>query len=225
MFQSHPSRTLNQIFSTRPFQGVEPDKAEFLFVGLDANYSADLDDSEVFQDVIEYHEDGPGFWRSSGVHHPFLLPKYRGDGKRYHRNFARIGFTAADADRIGFVELLHVPTVGRSQLTPQDLNASHLERLDDVIRNGMAKHTFLSASVAKLMKLSGIYPWLNTKDKQDGVLPVLYAARGRSVHLHLHFSNYGKFQAQMDAEAKAISSLLGQARFGATSPQHDPSQY
>jgi hypothetical protein len=209
MFQQHPSRILNQAFSDRPYQGVEPDRAEFLFVGLDANYSVDLERLEVFRDVLDYHEDGATFWRTHGVHHPFLLPNYRGDGQRYHRNFARIGFTPAHADRVSFVELLHVPTVGRSQLTPQDLDHSHLQKLDEAIRSGMTRYTFLSAGVAKLMQLSGAFPWLDTKNRSEGILPVLYASHGRSVHLHLHFSNYGKFRAQMEAEAKAISLMLG----------------
>lgn len=66
--------------------------ATFLFVGLDANYSPDLEASPSFQSVLEYHEDGVAFWRRYGVHHPFLLPEYRGDGRRYHRTFAKIGF-------------------------------------------------------------------------------------------------------------------------------------
>ncbi|NPC56683.1 hypothetical protein HNE04_13700 [Caenimonas sp. S4] len=196
------------MFSVRPFQGVEPERAEFLFVGLDANYSAGIERSEVFRSVVEYHENGAAFWRTNGVHHPFLLQQYKGDGKKYHRNFARIGFTPAHADSVGFVELLRVPTVGRSRLTPQDLDPSHLQRIDKAIRSGRAKYTFLSAGVAKLMQRSGAFPWLDTKNKRGGILPVLYASHGRSVHLHLHFSNFGKFQARMDAEARAIASLL-----------------
>lgn len=208
MFQSHPSRVLNELFSDRPFQGVEPNRAEFLFVGLDANYSAGIERSEVFRSVVEYHEDGAAFWRTNRVHHPFLLPQYSGAGKKYHRNFARIGLTPAHADSVGFVELLHIPTVGRSRLTAKDLNPSHLQRIDQAIRSGRAKYTFLSAGVARLMQQSGAFSWLNTKNKSGGILPVLYARHGRSVHLHLHFSNYGKFQARMDAEASAIASLL-----------------
>jgi hypothetical protein len=72
----------------------------------------------------------------------------------------------------------------------------------------MARYTFLSAGAARLMQLSGAFPWLDTQNRSEGILPVLYASHGRSVHLHLHFSNYGKFQAQMDEEAKAISMML-----------------
>jgi hypothetical protein len=92
MYIPHPSFELNRRFRLRPYQGVEPSLATFLFVGLDANYSPDLEASPSFQSVLEYHEDGVAFWRRYGVHHPFLLPEYRGDGRRYHRTFAKIGF-------------------------------------------------------------------------------------------------------------------------------------
>jgi hypothetical protein len=208
MFQPHPSQVLNELFSIRPYQGVDPNRAEFLFIGLDANYSAEIEFSAIFPSVVAYHEDGAAFWRLNGLHHPFLLPSYGGDGQRYHRSFARIGLTPAHADKVSFVELLHVPTVGRSQLSPLDLNRSHLQRIDEAILRGSAKHTFVSAGVARLMKLSGRFPWLATRQTAAGLLPVLYSHQGRSVHLHLHFSNYGKFQAQMDAEARAFASLL-----------------
>jgi hypothetical protein len=91
MYRPHPSAELNAKFAARPYQGVEPSAATFLFVGLDANYSLDLEQSPSFRRVLEYHEDGVAFWQRYGVHHPFLLPEYRGDGRRYHRTFARIG--------------------------------------------------------------------------------------------------------------------------------------
>jgi hypothetical protein len=212
MFQPHPTQLLNELFSARPYQGVDPNCAEFLFIGLDANYSAEIESSIVFPSVVAYHQDGAAFWRANRVHHPFLLPSYSGDGQRYHRNFSRIGFTPEHADKVSFLELLHVPTVGRNELSPQDLSRAHLQRIDQAIRNGSAKHTFVSAGVVRLMKLSGEFPWLETSQKPAGLLPVLYSSPGRSVHLHLHFSNYGKFQAQMDAEAEAIFLLLKKER-------------
>lgn len=160
MYQSHPSEELNAQFRHRPYQGVEPSAATFLFVGLDANYSATIERSPSFQSVLEYHQDGVAFWRRYGVHHPFLLPEYRGDGRRYHRAFARIGFTPGHATLVSFAELLHVPTVGRNKLVPQDFDPAHLHRLDAAIRHGNAKHIFVSASVARLMQASKTFPWL-----------------------------------------------------------------
>ena len=208
MYQRHPSAELYERFRRRPYQGVEPATSKFLFVGLDANYGPDLERSPSFQHVLEYHEDGPAFWRRYGVHHPFLLPSSRGDGRRYHRTFSRIGFRPEHAHLVSFVELLHVPSVGRSRLTPQNLDLSHMRWLNNAIVHGTAKFVFVSAGVAALMRASGSFPWLPAKAHGDGPLRLLHSEPARSVYLHLHFSNYGKFQRQLDDEASAIGRLL-----------------
>lgn len=208
MYQSHPSEELNAQFRHRPYQGVEPSEATFLFIGLDANYDENLEQSPSFGSVLEYHQDGVAFWRRHGVHHPFLLPDYRGDGRRYHRTFARIGFTPKHAPLVSFAELLHVPTGGRSQLAPQDLDPAHLHRLNAAILHGNAKHIFVSAGVARLMQASRAFPWLPKAPTALGALSVLYRDASRTVYSHLHFSNYGKFEQRLQEEARAIAALL-----------------
>src|SRR5688572_22512192 len=122
MFEAHPSEKLNRAFREKPYQGAEPECARFLFVGLDANYAKDVESSPIFQKVIEYHEDGPAFWQKYGVHHPFLLSEYSGEGKKYHRNFAQIGFGPEQAQDVSFVEALHVPTIQTRNLKTTDLD-------------------------------------------------------------------------------------------------------
>ena len=208
MYETHPSLELNAQFRHRPFQGVAPPEAMFLFIGLDANYDPDLENSPSFHSVLEYHRDGVAFWRRRGVHHPFLLPEYRGDGRRYHRTFARIGFTPKDAHLVSFAELLHIPTVGRSSLTPQDLDPLHLRWLNEAILHGQAKYIFVSAGVARLMRASKAFPWLPKKPDTSRPLRILYGDPTRTVYSHLHFSNYGKFQKQLEEEANSIAALL-----------------
>lgn len=208
MYLPHPSRELQARFLQRPFQGAEPSSATFMFVGLDANYDPSIETSTSYSSILEYHEDGVAFWRGHGVHHPFLLPSYRGDGRRYHLNFSRIGFASSHAHLVSFVELLHVPTVGRSNLSVGDLDSSHLRALDSFIRAGNAQHIFVSAGVARLMRETRAFPWLPKQPLTSGTLPVLHREGGRTVYLHLHFSNYGKFQQKLEAEARAIHSLL-----------------
>ena len=208
MYQSHPCAELNMLFRHRPYQGVKPSEATFLFIGLDANYAPDLESSPAFRAVLEYHQDGVAFWRKHGVHHPFLLPDYRGDGRRYHRTFARIGFTPAHAHLVSFAELLHVPTVGRNELSSQDFDLPHLHNLNDAIIYGKAKHIFVSAGVARLMRTSKVFPWLPKEPSSAGPLRVLYSEPDRCVYSHLHFSNYGKFQQQLGDEARAMAALL-----------------
>jgi hypothetical protein len=208
MFQPHPSSILTEHFRQKPHQGADLRSARFLFVGLDANYAADVEASPIFPRLLDYHEDGPEFWRSTGVHHPFLLPQYKGDGKRYHRTFSKIGFQPCHADQISFVELLDRPTVGRSSLVARDLDPQHLSKLHRAIFDGAAQFIFLSAGVQRLLVASGSFPRLSTVRRNQGVLRVLYEDHNRAIFLHLHFSNYGKFELQLQAEAKEIAALL-----------------
>jgi hypothetical protein len=208
MYLPHPSDELNARFRHRPYQGVEPSAATFLFIGLDANYDPDLERSPSYRTVLEYHEDGVAFWRRHGVHHPFLLPGYRGDGRRYHRTFARIGFRPRHADLVSFVELLHVPNVSRNKLEPQDLDISHLRAVNAAILNGKARHIFVPAGVARLMQASKVFPWLPKAAAGDGPLRVLYTEPMRTVYSHLHFSNYGKYQQQLEREVHVIAALV-----------------
>jgi hypothetical protein len=208
VYQPHPSAELNALFQHRPFQGADPEQSRFLFVGLDANYDANLELSSSYRSVLEYHADGVAFWRRHGVHHPFLLPTYRGDGRRYHLNFAKIGFTPDEADQVSFIELLHVPTVGRNKLVAGDLVPLHLARINSLVTAGNTRHVFLSAGVACLMTATTRFQWLTTPKPSSGDLPILYSVGRTRVYLHLHFSNYGKFQAQLEREAQAIARLI-----------------
>lgn len=208
MYKAHPSKELRQHFADRPYQGANPMEAKLLFVGLDANYDEAIANSPAYPSVLDYHQDGVAFWRRHGVHHPFLLPSYRGDGRRYHQTFAKIGFQPDHAHLVSFVELLHLPTVGRSQLVPDDLDSGHLTWLDNVIRAGEAQHIFVSAGVLRLMQSTGQFQWLHASPTSKDSLPVLYDDGRRQVYRHLHFSNYGKFQAQLERERMQIGALL-----------------
>jgi hypothetical protein len=54
--------------------------AKILFVGRDANWAYDVETQEVFNYISEYLTDGVRFWNNYKIHHPFLLPNYKGDG-------------------------------------------------------------------------------------------------------------------------------------------------
>ncbi len=209
MHHPHPSNKLNEIFTAKPYQGVAPEQASFLFIGLDANYDAAIEAHAIFPKILEYHRAGVAFWQKYGVHHPFLLAGYSGDGKLYHRSFAKIGFQPEHAGMVSFAELLHVPTSGRSKLEVKDLSKSHLNRLNDAIIDGQAKYIFIPEGVAQLMRLTGAFPWLQKKPpSKDGPLNILYHQPNKTVYKHLHFSNYGKFEVQKQQELAYIGSLL-----------------
>lgn len=209
MYIVHPSPELNDLFFRKPFQGAEPESAEYLFVGLDANYEADVHQKPIFQKLREYHDDGVRFWQEYGVHHPFLLPEYTGDGKFYHRSFARIGLKPEHAPLVSFIELLHVPTVGRNKLHSEDLSTSHLEFIKSVILDGRAKHIFVPSGVARLMRSTDCFSWLpKTVEINPGKLSTLYRRNAKTIYSHLHFSVYGKFEKQKIEELAAIHEIL-----------------
>ena len=208
MFHRHPSKLLNAHFQAKPYQGANPEHSRFLFVGLDANYSETIEQNSIFKNILLYHEDGPRFWTDTGVHHPFVLPSYKGDGRRYHVTFAKIGFQPKHAQSVSFIELLHCPTVGRSKLVLQDLDPTHLELIHHYIFAGKAKYIFISSGVLRLMSATKIFRNLGTVNQQLGALRVLYEDDDRAVFLHLHFSNYGKFELQLQAESRGIAELL-----------------
>lgn len=209
MFTAHPSPSLNALFREKPYQGADPSTAKFLFMGLDANYDPEIAGKPIFIKLQEYHEDGATFWRHHHVHHPFLLPQYTGDGRFYHRSFAHIGFTPEHAAQVSFVELLHVPTVGRSELVPADLSSQHLSMLKEVVLAGAAQHIFIPQAVTRLMHATVQFAWLAKKPTEYfGPLGILYREDTKSVYSHLHFSVYGKFEARKANEAIAIRSLI-----------------
>lgn len=209
MYRLHPSPVLRKLFDAAPYQGANPGAARYLFVGLDANYSEDIESSQVFSRLVEYHEAGAAFWQRHRVHHPFLLPGYSGDGRKYHKAFASIGFGPEHAEMVSFVELLHVPTVGRNALRVEDLNPTHLGWINDVILERDPEHIFIPNSVAVLMMATGQFPWLRPlQGRAREVLP-LWARFGRKcIYKHLHFSVYGKFERQKQQELAAIRTLL-----------------
>lgn len=210
MYELHPSARLREAFAARPFQGAVPENAKYIFVGLDANYAPDIERSPIFDDVISYLADGPGFWRRSGVHHPFRLPQYgNGDGARYHRTFASIGFGPQHAGEVSFYELLHVPTCGRNKLTPQDFDRGHLERLSRLVLEGAGRSVFMPDSAARLLRAAGVAKWLSKEPgKGDGALGHWYRSPSTTVYCHYHLSVYGHQEATKRAQIEEIRGLI-----------------
>lgn len=209
MYHPHPSQRLTELFNATPYQGVSPDRARFLFIGLDANYSATIEREPIFSRILEYHDDGKAFWQKYGVHHPFLLPGYTGSGRYYHRSFAEIGFGPEHAGVVSFAELLHLPTTGQSKLKVCELDSNHLRKLQSWVLEGQAEHIFFPAGVVRLLRSSKLFQWLPKKPLgQEGALKILLDKPKKRVYQHLHFSNYGKFLAQKQQEAADIRRLL-----------------
>lgn len=221
MYHLHPSAALNKAFSLKPFQGVEPERSKFLFIGLDANYDPNIETSPIFPQVLLYLNNGVEFWKQYGVHHPFMLPTYRGEGKYYHEWFAKIGFRPEDAAEVCFFDLLHVPTCsqkkvkgqevdGHNKLESQDLDAHHLERLNKAILYGRAQYVFISGGVARLMRASGKFVWMPQKRQSIGQpLEVWHRTQNKTIYWHYHFSVYRKkFLERKINQINAIRDLI-----------------
>jgi hypothetical protein len=142
-FGRHPSEKLQQIFSQRPFQIQEPEKAKIIFLGLDANLDKNIEKNEnFFNDLLEYLNDGVKYWKSNGYHTPMLKSTYNGDGKVYHERFCKLGFSSKNADDVCFIELLKYCTYGKStgknkklfmEMLLNNENKYHVERIKRLV--------------------------------------------------------------------------------------------
>ncbi|TAN43339.1 MAG: hypothetical protein EPN25_00750 [Nitrospirae bacterium] len=206
-YTMHPSEKLVSMFKEKPWQGCNPSTAQFLFVGLDANYSADIETS--LPEVFDYLRSGVDFWQTTGVHHPFRLPQYKGSGKKYHDKFAEIGFTSEHAKLVSFIELLHLPTVGISKLNVADLSTDHLQSLAKIFDNGTAKYIFLTPKGISLMRETKLFPWLKGKPvRMDGDLAVLRDQYGQTIYSMYHLSCYGWQLQVLNRQIKQIRNIV-----------------
>lgn len=173
-YDQHDSVALNEIFAAQefPHQGQNPMDASVVFFGLDANYSPGISDhAAFFERIIEYHNDGVGFWKRYGVHHPFLQGDYplkkNTGGVPYHRKFTWLGLDDRFADTVSFVELIPVPTTGRTDPSSfwQLFQPDHARRIDALVESGERRMIVLSKSVAdQYMRVAakryGVFLWL-----------------------------------------------------------------
>ena len=156
----HPSEVLQNLFQQKPYQGRNPAEARYIIFGIDANFPINIHEDEnnvFFQRVLEYLEDGPAFCRRYGVHHPFLLEEnpYRKGGKTYHQNIRRY-YKFKNIEEISFIELLNIPTFGRTgnnqDILINMINIEHFQFLQESIFNSLnnqRKDIFISPGVKK----------------------------------------------------------------------------
>ena len=54
MYSKHPSLELTELFKSKPYQGQNPRRAKILFLGLDANFGANIATDGFFPRIKEY---------------------------------------------------------------------------------------------------------------------------------------------------------------------------
>ncbi len=99
---------------------------------------------------------------------------------------------------MSFVEIVPVPTYGRSDLRTSDLRteeiANHLQALSEIILGGR-QHVFISKSVGNLLRRSQYFPWLPMEPTfdQSGLLEHLKIwnnEKRKYIYCHTHFSRW-----------------------------------
>ena len=210
-YGAHPSARLNALFRARPYQGADPETATFIFVGLDANFALDVEQSQDFEDLRTYLEDGVAYWRRTSLHHPFLSERYRGSGKRYHQQFAKIGFSADDAARVSFVELAHLPTHGSGSPQVHELNPTHLDRLEAWMTRGSARFVVMPKSVVRLLHNAGRMRWLDLgSSARFRSLPVIGRRGGALFLAPFHLSYRYAPMSERDQQLADLRSLISE---------------
>jgi hypothetical protein len=209
-YNCHTSNRLKDCFKKKPWQGDDPTKARFLFVGLDANFDANIENT--LPEIFDYLDDGVGYWQGERVHHPFMRPDYRGNGRLYHDRFAKIGFTPEQAELVSFIELLPVPTTGRSDLRASDLLPEHLDHLCKLANwfdRGSAKYVFLPCSVVRFMRhptLRDKFSWMPPPTPMDDGLKVL-RNNGQIIYEMYHFACWGWQLPLLERQIAQIANL------------------
>jgi|JI10StandDraft_1071094.scaffolds.fasta_scaffold248265_3 hypothetical protein len=197
IFQRHPSQKLNLLYKVKSYQGANPTFAKILFIGRDPNWDISIDESPIFDLINEYLNDGVQFWQKYNIHHPFLHPKYDGEGKKYHNAISRLNFENRLANYISFIEIIGFPTTGMSSTKNRlfneyllsDENLEHLIELD-ILLNDSDKLIFVYWGMLDLLKYlnrkTGLFAKFKEIDKKSMCRTDLN--KFGNIYFHKHFS-------------------------------------
>ena len=197
-FGRHPSKKLNDLYSKRSYQGANPVDAKVLFVGRDPNWPDGIDGEKMFKSVEEYLTDGISFWKKNRIHHPFLLPGYVGDGRRYHKLFSKLNLDSSVANKISFVELIGFPTTGMARSNGKVFkeyllskeNRNHLIELDKLL-NDTDKMIFIAWGLTNdfkfLYERTRLFKKFAKLNKSE--MDINDLNQFENIYIHRHFSD------------------------------------
>lgn len=198
VFQKHPSKLLNELYAKKNHQGAHPKDAKVLFIGRDPNWAINVENMVVFKYIEEYLNDGIGFWNKYEIHHPFLLPDYKGDGKRYHKIFSKLKLNRTASSEISFLELIGFPTTGMAKSNNKffinyllsEENKNHLIELDYFLSN-CNKTIFVAWGLIEDFKIiharTGLFKKFAEIDKSKMLITELN--QFENIFIHRHFSD------------------------------------
>ncbi len=197
-FEKHPSKLLNDLYLKKNYQGANPIYAKVLFVGSDPNWAINVETQEMFNSVSEYLNDGITFWKENNIHHPFLLPNYKGDGKRYHRIFSKLKIESRFSSNISFVELVGFPTTGMAKTNNKiyreflllESNRNNLLELDKLL-NHSDKKIFIAWGLMDDFKFlynkTGLFKKFAELLKSE--MNINDLNQSDNIYIHRHFSD------------------------------------
>ncbi|WP_278035477.1 hypothetical protein [Flavobacterium nitratireducens] len=198
IFQKHQSEELNKLYLKKNYQGANPNDAKILFVGRDPNWASDIETMRLFRYISEYLTDGVSFWNKYKIHHPFLLPNYKGDGKRYHKIFSKLNIESSFSNKISFVELIGFPTTGNAksnnklflEYLTSDANRNHLIELDSFL-NDIEKIIFIAWGLIDDLKYlnskTGLFKKIVQMNKSK--MSISELNKYENIFIHRHFSD------------------------------------
>ncbi len=198
IFQKHQSEELNKLYLKKNYQGANPNDAKILFVGRDPNWASDIETMRLFRYISEYLTDGVSFWNKYKIHHPFLLPNYKGDGKRYHKIFSKLNIESSFSNKISFVELIGFPTTGNAksnnklflEYLTSDANRNHLIELDSFL-NDTEKIIFIAWGLIDDLKYlnskTGLFKKFVQMNKSK--MSISELNKYENIFIHRHFSD------------------------------------
>ena len=198
IFQKHQSEELNKLYLKKNYQGANPNDAKILFVGRDPNWASDIETMRLFRYISQYLTDGVSFWNKYKIHHPFLLPNYKGDGKRYHKIFSKLNIESSFSNKISFVELIGFPTTGNAksnnklflEYLTSDANRNHLIELDSFL-NDTEKIIFIAWGLIDDLKYlnskTGLFKKFVQMNKSK--MSISELNKYENIFIHRHFSD------------------------------------
>lgn len=222
LFGKHCAKGLIEAYQKKYWQCQNPKDAQVIFLGLDANWEKDIESNEtgIYNEILNYLDDGVTYWKETRAHHPFLLPNYnKGGGYRYHSNFTKTNISSQYADKVSFVELIGIPTYGRSSkslsLFDKMIDLDYLIDLNDTIFDNRPKLLFIAKSVydkiqhvKRKMKVNHLFDFdMELGSNFCNRLMNIHNSNNTLVFVHTHFSGNITTKHLQDIGNMAVSFM------------------
>lgn len=142
------------------------------FLSKYTNWPYNIEEWQIYPEVVEYINDPVAYWRKYNRHHPLIAENAYdpetggyGNGYKYNYNFSKLGLDSWYADKVGFTQLIGTPVAGvidyqRESQRNKDIklfnellqNRNHLKFLRQLLFEAEDKIIFISRSVYNILR-------------------------------------------------------------------------